>query len=135
MSVRSLLTPAVFVLQAGDEILTEQKTLLVAICKTSPLFADLSEQQLHGLVAAITRELRENDPDVTIPNAVSILTPPLRETALTLAIVVAHINGAISAAQTELLELLAKQMSVPGDLIQAAKTVSLTLQRDAEFST
>ncbi|MEM8803503.1 MAG: hypothetical protein AAFX07_16670 [Pseudomonadota bacterium] len=134
LALRSLLTPVLFSLLAGDAMSDEQVSLLISYCRTSPLFADMTVEEIEALIADIRKELLEADPDVTIPNAISVLTAPLKETSLALAVAVSHNGGSLSDEQNEVLELLTEKMGVSEDTMTVIKTATSLFQRDAVFA-
>lgn len=135
LALRSLLTPVLFSILAGGEASDAQMALLLSHCQTSPLFEGMSVEELEALIADIRKELLEADPDVTIPNAISVLTGPLKETSLALAVSVSHVGGGLSQEQDEVLDLLIEKMGVSEDTLTLIKTATGLFQRDAVFAT
>lgn len=134
LAVKSLLTPVLFSMLARGEVTVEQQTLLAGFCRASPLFAGMTTEEIDKVISDVLLELAEDDPDVTIPNAISVLSKPLRETSLGLAITVSHVDGALSDEQSEVVDLLANQMGVSEKIVGTLKTAASIFQRNAAFS-
>lgn len=135
LALRSLLTPVLFAILAGGETSDAQMSLLISYCRTSPLFAEMTVEEIEALVEDIRKELLEADPDVTIPNAISVLPKPLKETSLALAVSVSYVDGVLSDEQDEVLALLTEKMGVSEDTLYVIKTATSLFQRDAVFAT
>lgn len=134
LALRSLLSPVLFSILAGGEASEAQMALLISHCRTSPLFDGMSLEELDALIADVRKELLESDPDVTIPNAISVLTNPLKETSLAWAVSVSHVGGGLSQEQDEVLDLLIEKMGVSEDTMTLIKTATSLFQRDAVFA-
>lgn len=129
--VKSVLTPVLFLAMARGEIWAEQRALLTALCQSSPLFDDMTDHEVEDTIDRVETELAENDPDEMIPNAISVLSAPLRETSLAIAISVSTVEGSLTEDQLEVVELLAKQMAVSTKTVASLCNAAAMLQRGA----
>ena len=128
---KDVLTPAILTMVADGSISDVEKTQLANMVAFSPIFAQLSGEQLVGVIDEVMKDLK-NDTAGALTGSVERLKPELRETALCFAIRIALADGHVDDGEREALIATAATMQIAPDTFGAIFEVMAMLQRRAD---
>ncbi len=132
---QAVLTPAVSTMIGDGEVDSSEIAQLINACSFSPVFFQLKESDLKGLIPTIIKEIKANGHDAAIQAAAGKLSPALRETALCFAVRIALADGKIEDGEKASLGQTAHHMQIAPDTFGKIFEVMVMMQRGPNAQT
>lgn len=126
---RAVIAPAVLVMAADDSISDAEIGQLANSCAFSPIFAPIPPARSLEIVKEIARDFSVRGPRVVIEEAITQMSPGLRETALAIAMRVALADGRLDESERLTLIALSKDMGITEKVTEVMFHVVGILQR------
>ena len=92
----------------------EDATLRERLCQF-PLFEDMPDSELGGILAQIEQHIRKSGRDAVLADAIRAIQPWLRPTAFLVAAEVVAADGNVALAEHAFLQRLRKEFQLPDD--------------------
>lgn len=128
---RALVAPAYLVMRCDGEVGEAERARLAELCRFSPILGRRDAAAVDALLREVAADFEARGANAVMNEAVDSLPPPLRETAMALAIAVALADGDAVEAEQRLLMGLSRHMDLPDELTDAIFSVMVILQRPA----
>ncbi len=132
VTARAVVTPAIFIMHVDGSVDDAEIAQLVNSCSFSPIFAPIPGQRTKALLNEVLGDFAARSPSVVIGEAISTLSPALRETALLFAMRIALADGRLDDNEQAVLVKLSQDMGISQSTTEAMFAVVTMLQRSAD---
>lgn len=129
---QALLTPAVATILADGRVEDAELDQLKSLCAFSPIYRDTDGAALEALAEAAHAAIEREGVEGAIAAAAESLSPALRRTALCFAARIAATDGAVDAAEEDVLDRTVRLFAIDAATFDKVCEVVTMMQHDED---
>lgn len=130
-AARGVLSISLLAAAADGQIDEAEMLQIMNMCAFSPIFHAVGAKRTHEIAGEVLKDLRSKGANPLFESAKSMLSQPLRETALCFAIRAALADGYLDPGEKNALAAIAERLEVSADDFVQMFAVLAKLQRPA----